>query len=296
VLGKILLEIEKSKAKDPKKPMPQTGAPNSEGAAVATDAPEAEEIIPPIDEFRKHLDYSTRAEEVAISIRNSYPGQAFAGGVIFDFVAGFLQNRDFGGVSDSRLKNAQNYLAEIFSDGIRCGVAANEIMQKISISHQKNAFVTALVHNIGKALLFTYDPKAFERAFVESTGAKDAKNRVDSAEAESIEFEFDHAQIGSLYLGRLPFLEEIERSVDYHHNPHLLKFANPKLYALACVLRVSGALAKLYQSQRSEDPDVEQLKDQKLVLSKDFQFLQLNQIDWLDIKSNYALKLMKIGY
>jgi len=84
--------------------------------------------------------------------------------------------------------------------------------------------------------------------------------------------------------------------VDYHHNPHLLKFANPKLYALACVLRVSGALAKLYQSQRGDNPDVDQLRDQRLRGSKDFQFLQLNDADWLDIKSNYALKLMKVGY
>ena len=106
-------------------------------------------------------------------------------------------------------------------------------------------------------------------------------------------FNFDHAQASSLYVGRLPFLAEIERSIDYHHSPHLLKFSIPKLDALACVLRVNGALSKLYHRARSEDPDIEKMKNQRLTATEDFKFLKLDPANWSDIKSNYALKLMK---
>jgi hypothetical protein len=124
---------------------------------------------------------------------------------------------------------------------------------------------------------------------------KEVSKRVRSEDAEQEVFDFDHAQVGSLYVGRLPFLAEIERSIDYHHYPHLLKFTNPKLYALACVLEVSGGLAKLYEKSRQTDPDVEKIRDQRLTSSEDFAYLKLNENDWFEIKSNYALKLMKVG-
>jgi hypothetical protein len=91
-------------------------------------------------------------------------------------------------------------------------------------------------------------------------------------------------------------LADIERSVDYHHNPHLLRFSNPKLYALACVLSVSGALNKLYQRSRADNPDTDRIRDQALKQSPDFVFLKLNEAEWAEIKANYALKLMKVGY
>jgi hypothetical protein len=144
--------------------------------------------------------------------------------------------------------------------------------------------------------MLAYDPVKFELAFLSSTGSSDNRKKMTSDESENQFFGWDHAQLGSLYIGRLPFLVEIERSIDYHHHPHLLKFANPKLYALAVVLRVSGALAKLYQRSRVENPNVEGINDKKLLKSSDFSFLKLTDSDWGEIKSNYVLKLMKVGY
>jgi HD-like signal output (HDOD) protein len=308
LLGKLLKEREMAKEesknkKDSKNSPPaatitdtKTDTKAESNEIPAEDTSEEAEIIPPLADFATYLNFASRAEEIAVSIRNSYPGQAYAGGVIFDIVHHHLKHQKLDGLEDPRLKNTDNYLEEVFKDGIRCGIAANEIMQKISIPHQRNVFVSALVHNIGKPLLLIYDPIAFQKAFLNSTGSQEKKHKISSEEAEDIALHWDHAQAGSLFVGRLPFLAEIERSIDYHHNPHLLRFANPKLYALACVLRVSGALAKLYQINRQEDPDIEQIRDQKLRASEDFSFLRLTEEDWADIKSNYALKLMKVGY
>jgi HD-like signal output (HDOD) protein len=289
IMGKLAAESAKSK-KD---------APAAIKGEQKSTEEEAAESIPQVQDFQVYLEFAIQAEEVAISIRNSYPGQAYAGGIIFDYVQHFLTSRKIQGLTDSRLKNVKTFIEETFKDGIRNGIAANEIMQKISIPHQKNVFVTAMVHNIGKAMLMAYDPINFEKSFKMSSGAteKDSKTkRIRSEDAEAEVFDFDHAQAGSLYIGRLPFLAEIERSIDYHHQPHLLRFSNPKLYALACVMSVSGGISKLYQKSRAQDPDIDKIRDQRLTASEDFKYLKLNEEDWKEIKSNYALKLMKVGY
>ncbi len=295
VLAKTLAEMQKAKDKEKSKGGQKKNVAK-EGEDAEVEKPAEQETIPQISDFTQYLSYAVKAEEVTIAIRNSYPGQAFAGGVLFDYVKWFLKSLNLKDVQDKRLKNPTQYLEEIFRDGIRCAVAANEITQKISIPHQRNVFVSAMIHNIGKALMFAYDPMRFEKSFLASTGSEDARKRLTSDESEDQFFGWDHAQLGSLYVGRLPFLMEIERSIDYHHHPRLLKYSNPKLYALAVVLRVSGALAKIYQKSRMENPNVEGIKDQRIVKSADFTFLKLNDSDWSLIKSNYVLKLMKIGY
>jgi HD-like signal output (HDOD) protein len=293
VMGKILAEQKKiaqeAALKNP------TADKTHAGSAEPKD--DNLESIPQLQDFNRYLEYANAAENIAISIRNSYPGQAFAGGVIFDYVYNFLASLNLSGLTDSRLKVIKTYMDETFRDGLRSGIAANEIMQKISIPHQKNVFVTSLVHNIGKPLLMAFDPVSFEKSFHMSSGnpAKPNAQKIRSEDAENEIFDWDHGQIGSLYIGRLPFLAEIERSIDYHHNPHLLKFSNPKLYALAAILSVSGGISKLYEKSRHDDPDVDKIRDQRLTASEDFLFLKLNERDWFEIKSNYALKLMKVG-
>lgn len=295
LLGEMKAKQDKEKEtkKEPAKPKFSDAPPPTDGTEAAA-PPEEEEPIPVLSDFKRYLEHAIRAEEVAIAIRNSYPGQAFAGGVIFDYLRYFLSTLDLSKLTDERLKGTDAFVDNIFVDGLRSGIAANEIMQKISIPHQKIVFMTAMLHNIGKGLLLAYDPVTFEKAFLMSTGAKDAKLRVDSTDAEESVFDFDHAHAGALFMGRIPFLREIERSIDYHHNPDILRFTNPGLYAMTCVMSVSGSLAKLYQRMRAKDANVDRLPDAKLMASREFQFLKLSPEDWKEIKSNYALKLMKV--
>ncbi|MBS1985512.1 MAG: HDOD domain-containing protein [Bdellovibrionales bacterium] len=299
LMGELHAKLAKDKDKDKKDAKKAKAEPAEGEEALSPEAQaEAEEPIPALADFQRYLECANRAEEVAISIRNSYPGQAFAGGVIFDYLRFFLRQlvaqKKFETLKEQRLIKTDAFVQSIFVDGLRSGIAANEIMQKISIPHQRIVFLTAMLHNIGKALLLAYDPPAFERAFMMSTGAAEGKMKVDSEQAELSEFDFDHAQAGALFLGRMPFLVDMERSVDFHHNPDLLRYSNPGLYAMACVLRVSGALSKLYQKSRVADANVDKIPDSKLMKTNDFQFLKLDPADWSEIKANYALKLMKV--
>jgi hypothetical protein len=275
---------------------PKAAAPTPPTGAVAPAVPPPEEeTIPTFSDFEPYVASAHRAEEVAIAIRNSYPGQAFVGGLIFDYLKYYLRTIDVSQIKDPRLQKTDPFVETMFLDGLRSGIAANEMMQKISIPHAKIAFMTAMLQNVGKGLLYAYDPVAFERAFLKSTGApKDAKIKFDSNVAEEHEFEIDHAQAGALFYARVPFLAEIERAVDYHHQPDLLRYTNPGLYAMSCVLGTSAALAKLYQHAREKDANVENLRDAKILNSREFQFLKLSPSDWSEIKGNYALKLMKV--
>lgn len=270
-----------------------TLAPELPAPAGTADA--ASEIIPDVMGYKNYLSFAIRAENVATEIRNSYPGQAFAGGVLFDYVREFLQSLpDVQKLSDERLKNIPQYVGNIFEDGLRCGIAANSLMSKIVIRHQKTIFVTALCHNIGKALLLAYDPLKFESAFVKSTGS-DAAHRIDSTDAEEEVFDFDHAQAGSLFFRRLSFFEDIEMSIDFHHHPHLLRFSDPNLFALTCALRLSGALVKIYEKNRARNPKIDMIPDARLKLTEDFKFLKLSEKDWGSVKADYYQKLIKAG-
>ena len=297
ILGEALAKAQQDKEKAAPKTTPAkpkfSDTPEAD-APPAAEQPEEQEAVPSLSEFRRYLTHANRAEEVAIAIRNSYPGQAFVGGVIFDYLRYFLGTLDLSKLQDPRLTKTEEFIESIFIDGLRSGIAANEIMQKISIPHQKIVFMAAMLHNIGRGLLLAYDPESFEKVYLMSTGSKDPRLKVESFEAEEAIFDFDHAQAGALFLGRLSFLREIERSVDYHHNADILRFANPGLYAMACVLRISGALSKLYQKSRVKDANIDRIPDAKLATSREFEFLKLTPEDWHGIKANYALKLMKV--
>lgn len=292
VLGKMHAKMEKDKSEAAKKAPP---GKKTEVPEISAEEAEALEVIPALTDFQPYLASANRAEEIAIGIRNSYPGSAFAAGVLFDQIRAFVRSHELKGLTDKRLAKADAYADEIFLDGLRCGIASNEIIQKISVPHQKSIFAAALLHNVGKLLLLVYDPPAFEKAFLASTGAADKTKKMDSSEAEYSQFEFDHAQAGALLLGRIKLFQDVEKSVDYHHKPALLRFSNPNLYAIACLLSVSGALAKLYQVYRNKEVDIDRLPDSRITQSKEYLFLKLDPADWSEIKGNYALKLMKTG-
>ncbi len=292
VLAQLKARMEKEQRDRANKKPPA----NSEGATpLSAEEREALEVIPTMVDFERYLVHAKKAEQVAIAIRNSYPGQAFAAGVLFDHARFLLKTLDTKEIASKAIQKTDAYIEKIFESGLRSGIAGNEIIQKISIPRQKTVYATALLRNIGKCLLFAYDPLAFEKSFLASTGEENPKKKKDSSEAEQISFELDHAQAGALLMGRLPFLSEIERSVDFHHNPKLLRYSNPGLYAMACVLRVSGALERTYQAYRSQDVDIDRIPDGRITGSEEFAFLKLNAADWSEIKGNYALNLMKTG-
>ncbi len=255
-----------------------------------------EEPAPDIKDFARYLIFAIRAESVATEIKSSYPGQAFAGGILFDYVRALFSKMEIADkVTEQNFKKPDLYIEEIFNDGLRCALAAEQIIALIQIAHQRSVFVSALVRNLGKPLLLAYDPVAFERAVKKAQETKeDGTPKMTPHEAEVDEFDMDHAQLSALFIGRMPFLQGIEKSLDYHHEPKLLKSQDADLYSLACLLRVSGMLVNAYQAHRITDKQIKRMPD-PISKSPAFAVLKLNAVEWEKIKTDYMAVLTKTG-
>jgi len=275
-------------------------AERSKNASSGKDEePEDEEakIIPELSDFSKYIAFAQRAENVAVELKYSHPGQAYAGGVLFDYLATyFKQIEDFDKkVQNPMFQKPERYIENIFNDGLRCAVAADEVIRFISITYQKNVFLSSLVRNIGKLILLAYDPKGFERTQknYEEAIAKNIPAR--KHEFEEDEFDFDHAQITALYVGRASCFRGIEKSLDYHHNPRLLKSRDKELHALSSVLRLAGLLVNQYQEFRKQEADIGKMPDARITNSESYKFLRLTNDEWQEVKNAYAMNLMRTG-
>lgn len=255
-----------------------------------------EEPAPDIKDFARYLIFAIRAESVATEIKSSYPGQAFAGGILFDYLRAYFAKNDFASkVTEQNFKKPELFVEDIFNDGLRCALVAEQIIKFIQIAHQRSVFVSSLVRNIGKALLLAYDPAGYERAFKKANELnEDGTPKMTPHEAEMDEFDMDHAQLSALFIGRMPFLQGIEKSLDYHHQPKLLKSQDADLYSLACLLRVSGMLVNAYEAHRKADKEIRRMKD-AIVKTTEFAVLKLDAGEWVKIKNGYQAVLAKTG-
>jgi len=289
LLALIMQEREKNRSSQ----KPAKGAP---AAGAAPEEEEEQKSIPDFLAFEKYTTYSIRAESAAIELKYSFPGQAFAAGVLFDYMRSFLEALNIEPkVQEQRFKKPDKFVDEIFQDGLRCAIAANEISKFVQIRYQKNIFFSSIVRNIGKGLLLAYDPAGYERSVLVHREAQKAGMPVRSSEAEEDEFDLDHAQVTALYIGRIPCFEGLEKSIDYHHNPRLLKSRDREQYALSSVLRLAGLLVTAYQDFRTKDTDIGKLPDRKLTESEVFQSLKLTPVEWEKVKGAYALNLLRLG-
>lgn len=268
----------------------------SKSAAAAPEDEDEQKSIPDFLAFEKYIPYSVRAESVAIELKYSFPGQAFAAGVLFDYVRTFLGTLEIEAqVQEQRFKKPEKFVDELFLDGLRCAIAANEIAKFVQIRYQKNIFFSSLVRNIGKAILLAYDPAGYERTIFTHREALKSGVPVRSSEVEEDEFDLDHAQITALYIGRVPCFQGLEKSIDYHHNPRLLKSRDREQYALSSVLRLAGLLVTAYQDTRVKESDITRLPDRKIVTSEVFEALKLTPQEWDKVKHGYAMNLLRIG-
>jgi hypothetical protein len=269
---------------------------NSSGKKNDEETPDEEKIVPDFGSFAQYTSYAVRAENAAIEIKCSFSGQAYAGGALFDYLRVYFSTRSYDDlVEEQRFKKPEKYVEELFEDGLRCALAAEEITKFIQIRFQRNVFFSSLIRNIGKGLLLAYDPAGYERAVKSHTESKKAGVPVRSSETEEDEFEMDHAQLSALYVGRVAAFQGLEKSIDYHHNPRLLKSRDKELYALSCILRLAGLLCAQYQEFRTRETDIHRIPDRKIIEGEIFQFLKLTPEEWRTVKQNYSMNLIKLG-
>jgi HD-like signal output (HDOD) protein len=232
-------------------------------------------------EYAQYVSFAQRAETVAKSLKNPYMEIAFAGGVLFDiFQAKFKSNPMY----EPFLPQILEFVDHVWKRSLRAAIVSTLLSDHVNLSHKKFAFVTGLVHNIGKLVLLAYAPKEY-LALVDYVKAQN----VESAEEEARTFGIDHAQAGSLYLGQIRFLGEVEVAVDFHHGNWILKFQNLPMYHFSGLIHTA---AQVVTQVKDKETLITNEKD-AFFNAEEFLCLGISLADFVKIQKRY-LKLRDI--
>ncbi len=102
----------------------------------------------------------------------------------------------------------------LWKHSIGCAVACRILGSLVSFPRQEEAFICGLLHDIGKLVLSQNFSQKYKK--VEEKTVRDV---VSYREAENEVFGFDHAQVGALLVRKWNFSQELERVIEFHHQP-----------------------------------------------------------------------------
>ena len=120
----------------------------------------------------------------------------------------------------------------LWKHSLAVGLAAREIMVLLGLRGMEQGFISGLLHDIGKLLLFRHDLEACQE-LVKNVEQKDFL----AAEAEL--FGYTHAQVGALVAKRWNLPDTICHAIYHHHDP----VENEQSVLMARVIEVADAMA-----------------------------------------------------
>lgn len=105
-------------------------------------------------------------------------------------------------------------MKSFWKHSIACGVNARIIASYQGIQNTERLFVSGLLHDIGRLILYNYAPDQSTYALAKAKRTNIMLNKV-----EYEDLDFDHAEIGGLLLKKWKLPVLIEDAVTYHHSP-----------------------------------------------------------------------------
>ena len=105
-------------------------------------------------------------------------------------------------------------MKSFWKHSVRCGVHARIIASYHGVQNTERLFLSGLLHDIGRLILYNYAP---DHAVYALTKAKRTQTLLRGIECEDLEF--DHAETGGQLLKRWKLPVLVEEAVCYHHNP-----------------------------------------------------------------------------
>lgn len=107
---------------------------------------------------------------------------------------------------------------DLWKHSIGCAVGCRILAGMASFPRQEEAFICGLLHDIGKLVLSQNFAQRYKK--VEE---KVVKEDFSYREAEGEIFGFDHAQVGALLVKKWNFSQELEKVIEFHHEPSKAK-------------------------------------------------------------------------
>ncbi len=123
-------------------------------------------------------------------------------------------------------------MKSFWKHSVSCGVHARIIASYQGIQNTERLFLSGLLHDIGRLILYNYAP---DHAVYALTKAKHARSMV--REIECADLDFDHAETGGLLLKRWKLPVLMEHAVQYHHDPQKSRYPlEPSIVHLADIM------------------------------------------------------------
>ncbi len=126
---------------------------------------------------------------------------------------------------------------KLWRHSLSTAIAARKIAEHIKHPEKEEAFIAALMHDIGKLVLLEKVPDWYRRV-IESVEAEG----LPFFEMERRLFRFDHCDVASLLLDQWSFPKHLVRAIAKHHNPP--SFARGGPVPIAHVVNLANAMAK----------------------------------------------------
>ena len=123
-------------------------------------------------------------------------------------------------------------MKSFWKHSIACGVNARIIASYQGIQNTERLFLSGLLHDIGRLILYTYAPDHATYVLAKAKRTNIMLNRV-----EYEDLDFDHAKIGGLLLKKWKLPVLIEQAVTYHHSPQKSQYPlEPSIVHLADIM------------------------------------------------------------
>jgi putative nucleotidyltransferase with HDIG domain len=114
----------------------------------------------------------------------------------------------------------QKAMNGLYEHSLGCAIASRVIAQKKGLKEPEEVSVAGLLHDIGKVILMLEFQKEYEAAMNNAEVKKIA-----IFEAEKIQFNATHANVGSWLAEKWCFPRNLIEVIEFHHRPHLAKNA-----------------------------------------------------------------------
>ncbi len=118
-----------------------------------------------------------------------------------------------GPVFKHQLKGYPGQENALWEHSLVAAVAAELIAERLGYQDKEQAYITGLLHDIGKLILDPYVEKAQKEI---ETALKEGKNPL---KVEKELFDYDHAEIGGLIAENWQLPSSIKEAITYHHSP-----------------------------------------------------------------------------
>lgn len=135
---------------------------------------------------------------------------------------------------------------QLWTAGLRTGVAARLLARHVRWADPGEAFVTGILHDLGKLILLAVEEQRYT-GMLQQHGNEVAR----LLQAERTVFGLTHTELGAACLKRWELPERLADAVEYHYDPRLLEDRDEASFQLTGLLWTAEQMERGLSDQRS---------------------------------------------